>query len=755
MSIHSKSGARRVAALVAALEERILVLDGATGTALQGENLTPADFGGDDLDGCNENLCLTRPDVVEKLHSVYLEAGADIIETNTFGATPLVLDEYGLGDLAFEINRIAAHLARQACARFDEPGRLRFVCGSMGPTTKAISVTGGVTFDELVDHYRVQAEGLVAGGADYLLLETCQDTRNIKAGLLGIDQAFENSGSRIPIAVSVTIETMGTMLAGQDAEALAVSLQHSDLLYIGLNCATGPELMIDHLRTLSELARTRVACVPNAGLPDEEGLYSLGPSDFRAHFERFISSGWLNLVGGCCGTSSAHVTALVTLVEGRRPRSIPHHQRSLISGIEAVELTADNRPLLIGERTNVLGSRKFKRLVAEGDLEAAAEVGRAQVRGGAQVLDVCMQDPDREESVDIEGFLARLIRMVKPPLMIDSTDAQVMELALTYCQGKSVLNSINLEDGLERFEQVVPLAKKYGAALVVGTIDEAGMAVTVERKLEVARRSFQILTEDFEVQPEDIWWDALVFPCGTGDEAYIGSAGLTIQGVAALKAEFPLAKTVLGVSNVSFGLPGAGREVLNAVFLYHCTQAGLDAAIVNTERLARYAEISSQERELAESLIYLEPGNVAASDAAIAAFAAHFRDRTSMVAATPRRQLPLDERLARAVVEGSKEGQKEDLAEALEDDRWPQALDIINGPLMTGMAEVGRLFNDNQLIVAEVLQSAEVMKSAVTYLEPYMEKSGSSSRGKVSLATVKGDVHDIGKNLVDIILSNN
>ena len=743
----------RTAALLQAFEERVLVMDGATGTALQRLDLTAEDFGGPDLEGCNEVLVASRPDAVLALHDTYLAAGADVVETNTFGGTPLVLAEYGLSDRAFELNRKAAALAREACARYDAPGRLRFVAGSMGPTTKAISVTGGVTFEALRDNFRVQALGLMAGGADYLLLETAQDTRNLKAGLLGIEDAFAEVGWRVPVAVSATIELSGTMLAGQDAEALVVSLQHADLLYVGLNCATGPELMRDHVRTLSELARTRVACVPNAGLPDEDGRYGETPEDFTRVLGDFVERGWLNLVGGCCGTTDGHVTALAAMVAGKRPRRVPDHSRSLVSGIEAVELTPDNRPLLVGERTNVLGSRKFKQLVAAGEWEQAAEVGRAQVRGGAQVLDVCLQDPDRDETTDVEAFLDRLVRLVKVPLMIDSTDARVMERALAWCQGKAILNSVNLEDGLDRFQKVVPLARRFGAALVVGCIDEEGMAVTVERKLEVAKRSFRILTEEFGMRPEDLWWDALVFPCGTGDENYLGSAAATIEAVRRLKEELPDTRTVLGVSNVSFGLPAAGREVLNAVFLYHCTQAGLDAAIVNTERLARYAEIPAEERALAEALIYLELGNKEAGERAVAAFTEHFRGRDAGAGRVARAELPLEERLARAVVEGSKVGLDEDLALALE--RWPDPLDVINGPLMKGMDEVGRLFNANQLIVAEVLQSAEVMKAAVSYLQPHMPKQQGNGRGKILLATVKGDVHDIGKNLVDIILANN
>jgi len=745
----------RTARLVVALAERVLVLDGATGTALQGVTLTADDFGGPELEGCNENLCATRPDVVDGVHEGYLRVGCDIVETNSFGGTPLVLGEYDLADQAFELNRLSASIARGACARHDTPEKPRFVCGSMGPTTKAISVTGGITFEGLAENFRVQALGLMAGGADYLLLETAQDTRNVKAGLIGIERAFAQAGWKIPVAVSATIETTGTMLGGQDAEAFAVSMLHADLLYVGLNCATGPELMTDHVRTLAEICRTRVACVPNAGLPNEDGNYTEGPDVFERAFTRFLDAGWLNLVGGCCGTTSGHIAALVKLVEGRKPRAIPHHRRALVSGLEAVELSEAQRPILVGERTNVLGSRKFKQLIQAGQHEAAAEVGRTQVKAGGQILDVCLQDPDRDEIQDMEGFLDRLVRLVKAPLMIDSTDAAVMERSLTYCQGKAILNSINLEDGRSRFERVVPLARRFGAAVVVGLIDEKGMAVTVERKIEVARRSFHILVQEMGVAPEDIWWDALVFPCGTGDAAYLGSAAQTVEGVRAVKELFPDSKTILGVSNVSFGLPSAGREVLNSVFLYHCTKAGLDAAIVNTEKLARYADIPEEERALAEALIFLPLGDVETGNRAVEEFAAHFRGRTS-AAVKPRTELPLEQRIARAVVEGSKTGLEDDLALALADARWPSPLDIINGPLMTGMSEVGRLFNDNQLIVAEVLQSAEVMKASVAFLEPHMEKSeGGNSRGKVLLATVKGDVHDIGKNLVDIILSNN
>ncbi len=742
----------RRAQLIADLDERILCLDGATGTGLQGVELGPEDFGGEALDGCNENLCITRPDVVLELHRTYLRAGADIVETNTFGGTPLVLDEYDIGARAYNINKIAAELARQACAEFDAAagdGRLRYVAGSMGPTTKAISVTGGVTFDELVHHFGVQAEGLLDGGADYLLLETCQDTRNIKAGLIAIQQLAKQRGESIPVAVSGTVEPMGTMLAGQTAEALCVSTAHVDLLYIGLNCATGPEFMTDHLRALSEMAKTRIACVPNAGLPDEDGNYLETPQMVASVVGRFVEHGWINLVGGCCGTGPAHIAALAKMAAEGTPRPIPSHGRALYSGIDWVEATDDNRPLMVGERTNVIGSRRFKKLIENEEWERASEIARAQVRKGAQIVDVCLANPDRDEVADTERFLDQVIRKVKVPLMIDSTDADVIELALTYCQGKAIINSINLEDGEERFEQVVPLARAYGAALVVGCIDEdpeQGMGVTRQRKLEIARRSVELLTSKYGVPVEDLVFDPLVFPCATGDEAYLGSARETVEGVRLIKEAFPTAKTILGISNVSFGLPPAGREVLNSVFLYECTRAGLDMAIVNTQKLERYASIPDEERRLAEAVLF------ETSEETVAAFADHFRDASSRVKKDVS-TLTVDERLANCIVEGTKEGLVRDLDAKLAEGLAP--LDIINGPLMAGMDEVGRLFNDNQLIVAEVLQSAEAMKAAVAHLEQFMDVESTATRGKIVLATVKGDVHDIGKNLVEIILGNN
>src|SRR5580704_13579568 len=765
------------------LRERILVLDGAMGTMLQQANLTAEDFGGPQLEGCNENLVITRPDVVSTIHRKYLEAGSDIIETNSFGSTPVVLAEYGLGGRAREISRIAASLARKAADDFSTPAKPRFVAGSMGPTTKAISVTGGISFEQLRNNYHEQARGLIDGGADVLLLETCQDTRNIKAGILAIQQLSHDLGQPIPLMVSVTIEPMGTMLAGQSIEALWSSLDHVDLISLGLNCATGPEFMTDHVRTLQSLTSGFVSCYPNAGLPNEEGLYNETPTSLAQQLERFVDRGWLNVVGGCCGTTEQHIRAIAQMVQGKSPRrpADPKH-RAVYSGIEIIEAEESTRPLIVGERTNVIGSRQFKNLVAAELWEEATEIARRQVKSGAHIVDVCLQSTDRDEITDIPPFYDQLIRKIKAPVMIDTTDPRAVELALTYCQGKSIINSINLEDGEEKFERVCPLARSYGAAVIVGCIDEdpvQAQAFTRERKLEIAERSYRLLTERFGIHVENIIFDPLVFPCGTGDKNYIGGALETIEGVRLIKKQIPHVRTVLGISNVSFGLPPGAREVVNSVFLYHCTKAGLDLAIVNAERIERFGSIPETERKLAEDLLFNTPPKSVPEDhpeaqhlrnappdwreqtpdqkAAInqfhiTAITDHFRAAGARKK-TRAADLPLDQRLSNYILEGSKDGLIADLNRKLAEGVAP--LDVVNGPLMAGMAEVGRLFNNNELIVAEVLQSAEAMKAAVNHLEQFMEKADTEKRAKVVLATVKGDVHDIGKNLVEIILKNN
>jgi len=765
------------------LAERILVLDGAMGTMLQQCELTAADFGGPALEGCNENLVKTRPDVVLDIHRKYFEAGADIVETNSFGGTPLVLAEYGLQTEALELNRRAAELARRAAEECATPGRPRFVAGSMGPTTKAITVTGGVTFEGLRDSYYVQAKGLIEGGSDLLLVETCQDTRNIKAAILAIQKLSQEIGAKVPFLVSVTIEPMGSMLAGQTVEAMWASLRHAHPLAFGMNCATGPEFMTDHIRTLSSVTGEFVSCYPNAGLPDEEGKYLETPSSLATQLEKFVNHGWLNLVGGCCGTTEKHIRAIAQMLEGRKPRVRPAEaHRAVYSGIETIEAEDSTRPLLVGERTNVIGSRLFKGLVAEEKWEEATEIARRQVKGGAQIVDVCLQSTERDEKQDIEPFYEKLIRKIKAPVMIDTTDPSAVALALTYCQGKAIINSINLEDGEEKFEKVVPIAHDFGAAIVVGCIDEdplQAQAFTRERKVEIAKRSYELLTKKYGMAPEDIVFDPLVFPCATGDENYIGGAVETMEGIRLIKEALPDTRTILGISNVSFGLPAGAREVVNSVFLYYCTKAGLDLAIVNTEKLERFASIPEHERRLAEDLLFQhKPKEIPADDPRaellrdvpadwrqqskeqkaainqhhIAAITEHFRT-TKKKDKGKGEELPLDERLSNYIIQGTRDGLVADLERKRAEGIAP--LDIINGPLMAGMAEVGRLFNANELIVAEVLQSAEAMKAAVNHLEQFMEKADTAKRGKVVLATVKGDVHDIGKNLVEIILKNN
>jgi len=765
------------------LAERILVLDGAMGTMLQQAKLSAADFGGPALEGCNENLVRTRPDVVLGIHRKYFEAGADIVETDSFGGTPLVLAEYGLQADAQELNRLAATLARQAADEFSTPTKPRFVAGSMGPTTKAITVTGGVTFQGLQDSYYAQAKGLVEGGVDLLTIETCQDTRNIKAAVLAIHQLSKEIGAAIPFIISVTIEPMGTMLAGQNVEAMWASLRHAHPLAFGMNCATGPEFMTDHIRTLSSLTGEFVSCYPNAGLPDEEGKYLETPTTLAAQLEKFVNHGWLNIVGGCCGTTEQHIRALAQMVHGKKPRVRPAEaHRAVYSGIEIIEADDSTRPLLVGERTNVIGSRLFKNLVAEEKWEEATEIARRQVKGGAQVVDVCLQSTERDEQKDIPPFYEKLIRKIKAPIMIDTTDPASLRVALTYCQGKAIINSINLEDHEEKFEKVVPIAHDFGAALVVGCIDEdpvQAQAFTRERKLEIAKRSYELLKKKYDIAPEDIVFDPLVFPCATGDENYIGGAVETMEGIRLIKEALPDSRTILGISNVSFGLPQGAREVVNSVFLYYCTKAGLDLAIVNTEKVERFPSIPEHERRLAENLLFQHPPKevsadhpqakllrnlpadwrqqtreqkIAVNQFHIAAITEHFRTAAKKEK-VKKENLPLDQRLANYIIEGTRDGLVEDLERKRAEGTAP--LEIINGPLMGGMAEVGRLFNANELIVAEVLQSAEAMKAAVRHLEEFMEKADTAKRGKVVLATVKGDVHDIGKNLVEIILKNN
>jgi len=739
MNMNERS--RRLASL---LMERILLLDGGTGTALAALGLTASDYGGEALVGCYESLVLHRPDAVRALHRLYLGAGADIVETDTFGGTPLVLAEYGLQDRAREINRRAAELAREACAEAEaaDPSRPRFVAGSMGPTTKSLTLTGGATFDEMRRAYAVQAGGLAEGGADVLLVETVQDALNLKTALIACREAAPG----VPVAVSATVEPTGTTLGGQTIEAIAVLVEPYEPLWVGLNCATGPRAMAEHVRALSALTAAFVGVVPNAGLPDADGRYLETPEELAAVLERYAAEGWVNLLGGCCGTTAEHIRALRAVADRHGARRPPVYDPAHLAGGEARELFQERPPLLIGERTNVLGSRKFKGLVQEARWAEAAEVGRRQARGGAQVLDVCLADSEGDENAAMGHLLRALRRAVRLPLMVDTTDPAVMETALQLVPGRPILNSVNLEDGGARLEAVATLARRYGAALVAGCIDEDptdGMARTAGRKVEVAARLLGRL-EALGLRRREVLLDPLVFPAATGDPKFAGSARETVEGVRRIKAELPGALTVLGISNVSFGLPAAGREVLNAVFLHHCVAAGLDAAIVNTEQLVRFPSLGGDEVALAEAVLF-DGGR-----AAVEAFVGRYRG-ASRPAAAPE-NLPAEERVRRMVIAGERTGLEASLDELL---ARTDALSIINGPLMAGMDEVGRLFGAGSLIVAEVLVSAEVMQAAVNHLRPHMTGKASAQRGSILLATVRGDVHDIGKNLVGILFSTN
>jgi 5-methyltetrahydrofolate--homocysteine methyltransferase len=735
----------RSARLAALLRERILALDGATGTALAARGLTAADYGGEALFGCHEALLVHRPDVVLDLHRGYLEAGADIVETDSFGATPIVLAEYGLAVRCVELNRTAARLARQACAEIEarDAGRPRFVAGSIGPTTKALTLIGGVTFGEMVDAYSRQVEGLADGGADVLLVETCQDALNLKAALIACTEVAPH----LPVAVSATLEPTGTTLGGQGIEGVAAMVEPWHPLWVGINCSTGPGPMTEHVRALAGLTPSFLSVVPNAGIPDGEGRYLESPDEMAATLGRFAASGWINLLGGCCGTTAEHIRRLRAVADANAPRTPPAYDPARLAGGEAVEICQEPRPLLIGERTNVLGSRKFKALVKDGRFAEAAEVGRRQVRGGAHVLDVCLADSEGDEKAAMASMIRALRRATRVPVMLDSTDPEVFSAALELLPGRPVLNSVNLEDGGERLERVARLARRFGAIVVAGCIDDHptdGMARTAERKLEVAAHVLERL-EAAGLRRREVLVDALVFPAATGDPKFRGSAAETVRGVRLIKDTLPGALTVLGISNVSFGVPPAGREVLNAVFLHHCVQAGLDAAIVNTEQLVRFPSLSADEIGLAEAVLF--DGGREAVDA----FVARYRQPRARTDRAPD-ELPADERLRLMVIEGLRTGLAATLDELL---ARMAPLDVINGPLMAGMDEVGRLFGTGSLIVAEVLVSAEVMQAAVDYLRPHMKGESGADRGSILLATVRGDVHDIGKNLVGIILSTN
>ena len=728
------------------LAERIPVFDGAMGTYLPQFGLKEADYAGHE--GLNEILSVSRPDIVSKVHEDYLEAGADFVETNTFGANAAVLAEYGLRGRVREFNLASAKLAKAAADRFSKDGRKRYAAGSVGPTNKALFVTGGLSFDDMRALYLEQMTALIDGGADLLLLETAHDVLNLKAGLAAARLAFAKAGRELPVIVSATMDERNKMLSGHDAEAFFAAMEHFPLAAIGFNCSTGPEGLALRLERLAARSQFPVFAMPNAGLPDENGRYLQTPETFSAVMSDFGRKGLLNAAGGCCGTNPSHIRALAAAVSGLKPRAPRPAAPWVVAGTEALFFDEIEPPAMVGERNNSIGSKKFRDMVAAGDWDGAVALAKSQAAAGAHMLDVCLANPERDELADVKELVPRLARAVRLPLMTDTTNTEVMEEVLKLVPGKALLNSVNFEFGPEKPRAAAELVKTYGGKLVFGCIDEdkkAGLPLDAERKTAIARRAYSFLTKEGGLKPEDIIFDTLVFPVAVGGE-HAKTAHETIKAIEAIKKEFPGVRTILGVSNVSFGLPPASREVLNSVFLHHAVKAGLDLAIVNIEKLRRYASITAEERALAEDLIFARKPDAAA------AFAARYRDAKKAPAAAAAQDAPAGERLRLAVLNGARAGVPEAVAELLEKE---PPLFIINGPVMKAMAEVGKLFACGDLIVTEVLQSAEAAKAAGTALEPALKAQKAPKRGRLLLATVKGDVHDIGKNLVGIIFESN
>ena len=758
-------------------ERPVLVFDGATGTSLQQMDLSADDFGGPALEGCNEYLVFTRPDAVQAVHRQFLEVGADVIETDTFGATSLVLTEYDIADQAFALNKRAAELAREMADSFSTPEKPRFVAGSMGPTTK-LPTLGHVDFDTMKASFAEQAEGLLAGDVDLFIVETCQDVLQIKAALQGIEAAFSKTGQRRPLMVSVTMETTGTMLVGSDIAAVVAILEPFPIDVLGLNCATGPEQMKEHIRYLSEHSPFVVSCIPNAGLPENIGgvaHYRLTPVEMKMQLMHFVEDLGVQVIGGCCGTTPAHIGALAQLSAelhaAPRPVRTPEcqHARPLLQGEPSAASIygttpyhQDNSFLIIGERLNASGSKKVRELLAEEDWDGLVAVARGQVKENAHVLDVNVDYVGRDGERDMHELVSRLVTNVNLPLMLDSTEWQKMEAGLKVAGGKCILNSTNYEDGDERFFKVLELAKAYGAGVVVGTIDEEGMARTAERKFAIAQRAYRDALE-FGIPAHEIFYDPLALPISTGIEEDRLNGAATVESIRRIRTDLPGVHVVLGVSNVSFGLSPAARIVLNSVFLHDCCEAGMDAAIVSPAKILPLAKISAEHQQVCRDLIYDrrrfetdQPGAICSYDplTVLTTLFEGVSAKEARASGPSLADLPVEERLKQHIIDGERIGLEASLDEALQ--TYPP-LQIINTFLLDGMKVVGDLFGSGQMQLPFVLQSAETMKAAVAQLEPHMEtvEGESSAKGKFLIATVKGDVHDIGKNLVDIILTNN
>jgi 5-methyltetrahydrofolate--homocysteine methyltransferase len=740
------------------LKERVIVFDGAMGTNLQVQNLSVDDYGGAQFEGCPEYLLISRPEAIELVHVGFLEVGCDVIETDSFGGIPYVLDEYGIGSMAYELNLKAARLARRIASDFSTKDRTRWVAGSMGPGTKSPTL-GHISYADVKAAYAIQARGLLDGGVDLLIVETCQDLLQTKATLAALFSEMKRAGRRVPVIAQVTIEPWGTMLPGTEISAALTALEPFPIDVIGMNCGTGPRNMTESLRYLCENARLPVSVLPNAGLPevkDGKMHYDETPETFAAQVEHFARDFGANVVGGCCGTTPAHLKLLVERVSDITPK---RHTTPIVPAASSLYIqqpyAQDTSFLIVGERVNASGSKKMRDLLNADDWDGLVSLAREQEREGAHVLDVNVDFVGRDGVRDMHELASRLVTQVRIPLMFDSTEWEKMEAGLQHAGGKSILNSTNYEDGEPRFKKVVGLAQEYGASVVVGTIDEDGMARTADGKLKIAKRAYEQATKELGLPAQDIFFDPLALPISTGIEEDRRNAAETIESLRRIKAELPGCFTILGVSNVSFGLNAASRVVLNSVFLHEAVEAGLDSAIVNASKIEPLNRIPERQLEVARQLIYDErrfDGDVCTYDP-LTEFTKLFEGVKAKREHKVDSNLPVEERLKLHIVDGEKVGLEDNLKLAL---RSHPALDIINNILLDGMKTVGELFGSGQMQLPFVLQSAEVMKAAVRFLEPFMEKKGgATAKGTMVLATVKGDVHDIGKNLVDIILTNN
>jgi 5-methyltetrahydrofolate--homocysteine methyltransferase len=747
---------------LAAMDRRVLVFDGAMGTSVQRYDLTPEDFGGERLEGCNDYLVISKPEVIAEIHASFMEAGADVLETDTFRSNRITLREYGLEDRVREINVAAASLARGVADRFSTPERPRFVAGSIGPSGFLPSASdptlGNITFDELAPVFAEQAAALIEGGVDVLLVETSQDILEVKAAIFGCRQAIREGGRPVALQVQVTLDTSGRMLLGTDIAAAMVTLESLRVDVVGLNCSTGPEHMRQPIRYLGENARLPISCIPNAGIPHNDGgvaVYPLEPVPFAIQLEEFVREHGVRVVGGCCGTTPEHIRELVARVADVVPRASENaYVPRLSSGIRATELMQEPRPTMIGERVNAQGSRKVKRLLLADDYDGILGVARDQTESGAHVLDVCVAVTERP---DEDGQMRTLVKLlsqgVEAPLCIDSTEAGVIEAALKQSPGRAIVNSINLENGRERCDAVLPLVAAHGATVIALTIDRdlGGMCKTADDKLLAARKIHAIAVDEYGLLPSDLIFDALTFTLATGDDEFRRSAVETLDGIRAIKRELPGTLTTLGVSNVSFGLSPAARQVLNSVFLHYCVEAGLDTAIINPAHVKPFFEIPNEERTLADDLIF---DRRTPDHDPLAAFINFYENRgvEEETVSDPTAEMEPEEALHWKILHRKKEGVEEwiDLAVAK-----LGAVPVLNEVLLPAMKEVGDKFGAGELILPFVLQSAEVMKKAVARLENYLEKAEGQTKGKVVLATVYGDVHDIGKSLVNTILTNN